>query len=127
MAQPSRPAPRGSRPSNAAQPVRLALAPGVLGAICLLAGLAAVGDPSGTWFTIIRFAVAIVAVIMCVFAWQGTTLRWLWIPLLAAIAVVWNPVLPFAIDDAVLRILHILAAAAFLAAGLFIRVLQPAR
>jgi hypothetical protein len=97
---------------------RPALAPGILGAIALLAFIAVVGDPG--WFTIARYVVSILALIMCVFAWQAK--QWWWIPLLAAVAVLWNPVLPIDLPVVAWQIAHILGAALFVASGLFIKV-----
>ena len=69
---------------------RTALAPGILGAIVLLAGLALLDNSLFFW---IETVVAILAAIVAVYAWQAK--QWWWIPLLLAIAVVWNPVFPF--------------------------------
>ena len=66
---------------------RSALAPGLLGAIALLAGLALIDTDS---FIIIRYAVSILALILCVFAVQGSA--WWWLIGLAPIAVLWNPI-----------------------------------
>ena len=58
----------------------------------LLAGFVLV---DGEGFTIIRYAVSILALILCVFVIQVKT--WWWLVLLAPIAVLWSPVvvLPF--------------------------------
>jgi hypothetical protein len=69
---------------------RLALAPGLLAAIVLIAGFALI---EGTGFIFIRYAVAILALIIGYFAFQAK--QWWWMPLLLAIAVIWNPVFPF--------------------------------
>jgi hypothetical protein len=66
---------------------RAALAPGLLGAIGLLAGLALL-DSDG--FTIIRFLVSILALIMCVFVLQAKA--WWWLLALVPIVVLWNPI-----------------------------------
>jgi len=66
---------------------RSALAPGLLGAIALLAGLALIDGDS---FIIIRYAVSILALILCVFAVQGTA--WWWLIGLGPVAVLWNPI-----------------------------------
>ena len=66
---------------------RPALAPGLLGAIALLAGLALL-DVDG--FTVIRYIVSILAVIMCVFVIQAKA--WWWLIAMVPIAVLWNPV-----------------------------------
>ena len=66
---------------------RSALAPGLLGAIALLAGLALLDVES---FIIIRFAVSILALIICVFVIQAK--GWWWLIALVPIAVLWNPI-----------------------------------
>lgn len=96
---------------------RVALAPGLLGAIVLLAGLAVIGGP---WFTLVRYTVSILALILCVFAGQARA--WWWYVPLIAIAVLFNPVWPIAIDELVLRLAHLAAAICFVAAGLTIKV-----
>jgi hypothetical protein len=96
---------------------RLALAPGLLAAILLLAGVALVDTG---WFTIFQYAISILAIIVCVFAVQGK--QWWWILLLGPIAVLWNPIFPLDLDLVVWQILHLAAAAVFVAAGFVIRV-----
>ena len=68
---------------------RTALAPGILGAIVLFVGLAVINSDA---FTIVRFAVSILALIVAVFAWQSK--QWWWLIGLLPIAVLWNPVYP---------------------------------
>jgi hypothetical protein len=68
---------------------RTALAPGILGAIVLLAGLALLDSAAFFW---IKTVVAILAAIVGVYAWQAK--QWWWLPLLAAIVVMWNPIWP---------------------------------
>ncbi|MFU8947686.1 DUF6804 family protein [Mycetocola zhadangensis] len=68
--------------------LRSALAPGLLGAIVLMAGLALLDIES---FTIIRYAVSILALIVCVFVIQAKA--WWWLLGLVPIAVIWNPVI----------------------------------
>ena len=99
---------------------RDALAPGLLGAIALLAGLALVDTEP---FQVIRFAAAILALIMVVFAVQAG--HWWWVPVLAALAVLWNPVLPFPFGGQPWRLAQIAGAAVFVAAGLTIRRTDP--
>ncbi|MFC6357325.1 DUF6804 family protein [Luethyella okanaganae] len=76
----------GRRPSP---PIftRPALAPGLLGAIALLVGLALLDSE---WFVAIRFAISILALIMCVFVVQARA--WWWLAGLVPIAVLWNPI-----------------------------------
>ena len=66
---------------------RSALAPGLLGAIGLMAGLALL---DGDGFLFIRFLVAILALILCVFVIQAKT--WWWLIGLVPVVVLWNPV-----------------------------------
>ena len=100
---------------------RPALAPGLLGAIVLLAGLALLDNE--TWFLVIRFGAAILALIMVVFAYQAK--QWWWIPALIAIAVVWNPVFPFLFHGQVWVAAQLVAALAFIVIGVMVKVPNP--
>jgi uncharacterized membrane protein len=106
-----------NRPVPAAEFLRPALAPGLLGAIVLLAGLALTDT---AWFVPVRFVVAILSLIMCVFAVRGRT--WWALPLLAAIAVLWNPVVIIPIDDRTWQAFQFLAALAMVVTGVLIKV-----
>lgn len=97
---------------------RLALAPGLLGAIVLIAALALIG--SADWYIWVRYIAAILALIMCVFAWQAKAFWWL--IGLVPIAVVFNPVWPLPIPDIGLSIAHLAGAVIFVAAGVSIKV-----
>ena len=66
---------------------RSALAPGLLGAVALLAGLALL-DSDG--FVFIRYAVSILALIICVFVIQAKS--WWWLIGLVPLAIFWNPI-----------------------------------
>jgi hypothetical protein len=99
---------------------RDALAPGLLGAVALLGGLVLVDLDA---FQVIRFAAAILALIMVVFAVQAR--HWWWVPVLAAVAVLWNPIVPFPFGGQPWRLGQIAGAAVFLAAGLTIRRTDP--
>ena len=96
----------------------MALAPGLLGAIVLLAGLALLDNADG--FLIIRYATAILAAIVGWFAIQGRA--WWALPLLAAIVVVWNPVWPFAFHGQVWVAGQFVAAIVFVVCALLVKV-----
>jgi len=96
---------------------RPALAPGLLGAIALMAFIAVVDSD---WFTIARYVVSILALIICVFAGQAK--QWWWLPPLLAVAVLWNPVLPFDLPLVGWYIAHVVGAIVFVASGLLIKV-----
>ena len=100
---------------------RPALAPGILGAIVLIAGLALLDNSGG--FLFIKFGVAILALIMCVFSWQAG--QWWWIIGLAAIAVAWNPIWPFAFSGQIWVAAQFVAALLFVAVGLRVKVVNP--
>ena len=68
---------------------RTALAPGLLAGVALLVGVALIESQG---FIVIRFVVSILALIILVFAIQAR--HWWWVPLMLAIAVLWNPVIP---------------------------------
>lgn len=102
---------------RSASPIqRNALAPGILAAIALfLAPLLSGSD----WFLLIRFVVAILAVIVGWFAVQAR--QWWWVPVFAAIAVLWNPIFPFEFLGGVWIAAQPIAAIMFLAAGVLIK------
>ena len=99
---------------------RTALVPSIIAVLALLVGVVFI-DSDG--FTVIRFIVSIFALIVAVFAWQSR--QWWWLPLLAGIAVLWNPVLPIELNlpDVWLG-LQYGAAIVFLAAGILIKVID---
>nr|WP_231369003.1 DUF6804 family protein [Frigoribacterium sp. CG_9.8] len=92
-----------------------------MGAIVLIAGLALLDNPGG--YLVIKFGVAILALIMCVFAWQAR--QWWWIIGLAVIAVAWNPVWPFAFSGQVWVASQFVASLLFVATGLLVKVINP--
>jgi hypothetical protein len=100
---------------------RPAFAPGILGAIVLIAGLALLDNPGG--YLYIKFGVAILALIMCVFSWQAR--QWWWIIGLGAIAVAWNPIWPFALSGQIWVAAQFVAALLFVAVGLRVKVANP--
>jgi hypothetical protein len=95
---------------------RTALAPGILAAIAVLAGIALLESDA---FLIIRFVVSIFALIIAVLAWQAK--QWWWLLVLVPIAVVWNPVVPIDIGGDLWLGLQYVAAIVFLAAGILIK------
>jgi hypothetical protein len=118
---PDRPGDRQSRGQATRYPDapwrRFALAPGIVAALVLIAGSLLVGTDGFTW---IRYAAAIFALIVGWFALQAK--HWWWIPVMLAIAVLWNPVYPFDFSGQLWMGAQYLAAIVFIAAGLMIRV-----
>lgn len=97
--------------------IRPGLLPAVIGAASALIGIGLLGSDQ---YLIIRFLLSILALIIAVFAWQGR--KRLWLVPLAAIAVLWNPVIPFEFAGAGWMAAHVAAAGTFLAVGMFLRV-----
>lgn len=100
--------------------LRPALAPGLLGAIALVAGASLVDT---TIFVVFRYVVAILAAILCVFAFRGR--GWGYLPFLAAIVVLWNPVYVIPITGQPWLILQFVAAVVFVATGVRVKVPSP--
>jgi len=92
---------------------RSALAPGILGAIVLLAGLALI---DGGGFIIIRYAVSILALILCVFVIQAKS--WWWLLGLVPIAVLWNPIAIIALEGQGWASAQYIAALIFITVGI---------
>ncbi|PJJ61473.1 DUF6804 family protein [Compostimonas suwonensis] len=109
-------------PTNEPAISRPALAPGLLAAIALLAGLALLGSPDG--YIVIRYIVSILALIIVVFAVQAK--KWWWLVGLVPIAVLWNPVFPITIDDQPWLFLQFAACVVFVGAAIRITVPNPA-
>jgi hypothetical protein len=99
---------------------RTALAPGIVGALVLLAGIALIGTD---WFTFVLFAVCILALIVSVFAWQAK--QWWWLIGLLPIAVLWNPIFPLDLDPDVWLGAEYVATLVFIAAGILIKIRNP--
>jgi uncharacterized membrane protein YoaK (UPF0700 family) len=99
---------------------RTALAPSVLAALVLLAGIAIIESDG---FTVIRFAVSILALVVGVFAWQAK--KWWWLIALVPIALVWNPVVPASFEGDAWLAMQYVAALVFVAAGMLIRIRNP--
>jgi len=71
-------------------------------------------------YIIVRFVVSILALVIAVFAWQAR--QWWWLPLLAAIAVAWNPVFIIPITGDLWLALHYVAVLVFVVVGIFVKV-----
>lgn len=99
---------------------RSALAPGLLGAIALLAGLALL-DSDG--YIVIRYVVSILAVIICVFVIQAKA--WWWLIGLVPIAILWNPVFVIELHGQGWVSAQFIAAIVFIIVG--VRTKVPAR
>lgn len=95
---------------------RRALAPAVVGIVVLLAGLLLVGQDA---YYFIRAGVSVLAVITAVFVWQAR--QWAWLVPPVVVAVLWNPIVPFAFAGQPFRLGHIVASVALLATGVFAR------
>jgi hypothetical protein len=96
---------------------RTALAPGLLASVALLVGVALIESEA---FIVMRFVVSILALIVMVFAFQAR--HWWWIPIMLAIAIVWNPVYPLDITGPWWLGAQYVAILAFVLAGIFIKV-----
>jgi hypothetical protein len=100
---------------------RTALAPGILAAIVLLAGLALLDSSAFFW---IKTVTAILAAIVCVYAWQSK--QWWWLLPLAAIIVLWNPIWPIDLHrDTIWLVLQYVAVILFIVCGILIKVPNP--
>jgi hypothetical protein len=108
--------PDARRGGDAAAFQRNAFAPGILAAIVCLAGIALL---THEYYLGVRFVVTILAVIIGWFAIQAKA--WWWVPVMLAIAIVWNPVVPFAFTGEWWVAAHVIAAGLFIAAGATIK------
>jgi len=102
---------------------RTALAPALLAVVALLIGVALI---EGGGFTVIRYIVSILALIVAWFSWQAR--QWWWIIGLVPIAVLWNPVyvidlspIDLGLPDVWLGLQYV-AAIVFIAAGILVKV-----
>jgi hypothetical protein len=101
---------------------RTALAPGILAAIVLLAGLALFETPSAFFW--IKTVTAILGAIVAVYAYQSK--QWWWLPFLAAIVVLWNPIWPIDLhQDKIWLILQYVAIILFIVCGILIKIPNP--
>ncbi len=99
---------------------RNAFAPSLVAAAALFVSPLLMG---GDWWLLVLFVVAILAVIVAWFAVQAR--QWWWLPGFAAIAVLWNPVMPFPFSGPVWMAAQPAAAVIFLVAGSLIKVKRP--
>ena len=99
---------------------RMALAPGLLSVVLVLVATLLVESEAYAPF---RYLVSIFALICLWFAAQGRA--WWALPLLAGVAVLWNPVFPIELSGQLWLALHFVAAAVFLAVGLLVKVRLP--
>lgn len=97
---------------------RNALVPSVIAAIALIVSPLPL-FAEGLGRTIILFIVAILALIVAWFALQAA--QWWWTIVFVAVAVVWNPVFPLALDPVVWVVGSIAGALAFVTAGAVVR------
>lgn len=96
---------------------RNALAPGLLAAAVLFVAPALL---TGSWSSVVLFVASILAVIVGWFAWQAR--QWWWLPVFAAVAIIWNPVFPLPFEGPVWIGAQPAAAVLFLVAGGLIKV-----
>lgn len=100
---------------------RPALAPGLLAAVGLVVGISVLDQ---SFFVYFRWGVTVFALIVLVFAARGKV--WWAAALMAVIAVLWNPVVEITIPDTAWGIAQPLAAGAFIAAGILVKVPREA-
>ncbi|MBX3096411.1 MAG: hypothetical protein KF812_06070 [Fimbriimonadaceae bacterium] len=100
---------------------RPGLAPGLLAAIVLIAGLALLDNSAGYFW--IRVVVVVLALIVGVFAFQAS--QWWWLVLLAPIVVLWNPVWPLELHGQLWVAGQFIAALVLVLAGILIKVPNP--
>lgn len=74
------------------------------------------------WAPLVLFIASIFGLIVAWFALQAR--HWWWIPVFLAIAVLWNPVMPFPFSGVVWTTAQHIAAVVFLAAGATIKVIR---
>ncbi|MFZ7088032.1 DUF6804 family protein [Curtobacterium sp. RRHDQ10] len=108
---------RGAAASAEPAFTRPALAPGLLTAVVLLACVALVG--SGP-FVFVRWGVTVLALIVLVFAVRGH--NWIGIAVAGVVVVLWNPLVAIPVPGQVWAALQVVAAAAFIAVGILVKV-----
>jgi hypothetical protein len=100
---------------------RPALAPSLIAAMLLLACVAVIDSSA---FVFARWGVAVLALIVLVFAVRGRT--WWAAAVMAAVAVCWNPIAVVPIPGEVWAALQIVAAALFVVVGIVVKVPREA-
>lgn len=105
------------RPPVPSDRQRNALLPGLILGATLLVGIIYIGEAGAS---IIRFIVAILAVIIAWFAVPAK--QWWWLLPMTAVAVLWNPVFPLSFTGDLWVVTHIVAAIVSVAAGSFISI-----
>ncbi len=95
---------------------RNALAPSLIVAAYLFVSPLLV---AGEWPLVTRFVVEIFAVIVGWYAFQGK--QWWWLPIMAVIAVLWNPFWPLELGTEFFTAAAPIAAVTFLVAGVLIK------
>lgn len=98
---------------------RNALAPSLVAAAILF--LAPLLVQAG-WEPVVLFVASIFGLIIAWFAVQAR--HWWWVPVFGAVAVLWNPVMPFPFSGVVWEIAQPAAAVIFLVAGATIKVIR---
>ncbi len=96
--------------------------PALLGAVVVMSGLFFLDLDA---YTIARYAVSILALIVAVLVVQHGSPAWA-VPMVV-VAVLWNPVYPFAFSGSPWAAGHIVAAATFIATALLVRGSADAR
>lgn len=86
----------------------------------MFVGIAFIGEDA---FTFVSWGVAVLALIVLVFALRAR--HWWWLPPLAAIAVLWNPVVPFGFEGPWWLGAQYIAILVFAVAGVLIKVPVP--
>ncbi|MEV5040718.1 DUF6804 family protein [Microbacterium sp. LMI1x-1-1.1] len=95
---------------------RNALAPSLLAAAVLFVAPALL---ESDWFLTVRFVATIFAIIIGWFAFQAK--HWWWVPVMLAIAVVWNPIFPFEFSGQIWSAAQVAAAFVLIGAGATIK------
>ena len=96
---------------------RPALAPAILAAIVLMAGVAFLDN---SWFIVVHFVVTILTAVIAWFAIQAQ--KWWWLLALVPIIVLWNPVFPLGLSGPCWFSAQLIAPIFLVAAGVMITV-----